>query len=77
MIKQGIKEGVVKPDVDPFLVYDRPKAEPVNRRKLSIEEIRASGGTERWKPALPYAWPGMRFCFRFMEVASDLGISAG
>ena len=41
VIKQGIKEGVVKPDVDPFLVYDRPKAEPVNRRKLSIEEIRA------------------------------------
>ena len=41
VIKQGIKEGVVKPDVDPFLVYNRPKAEPVNRRKLSIEEIRA------------------------------------
>ena len=46
VIKQGIKEGVVKPDVDPFLVYDRPKAEPVNRRKLSIEEIRTLEGLE-------------------------------
>ena len=41
VIKQGIKEGVVKPDMDPFLVYDRPKSKPANRRKLSIEEIRA------------------------------------
>ena len=41
VIKQGIKEGVVKPDMDPFLVYDRPKSKPANRRKLSIDEIRA------------------------------------
>ena len=41
VIKQGIKEGVVKPEADPFLVYDRPRSKPTKRRKLSIEEIRA------------------------------------
>lgn len=41
VIKQGVKEGVVKPDADPFLVYDAPKSKPAKRRKLTLEEIRA------------------------------------
>ena len=39
VIRQGIKDGIVKPEADPFLVYNRPPAKEVERRKLSIEEI--------------------------------------
>lgn len=39
VIRRAIKEGIVKPDVDPFHVYDRPQGKPTERRKLSIEEI--------------------------------------
>lgn len=41
VIRQGIKDSIVKPEADPFLVYDRPPAKEVERRKLSIEEIQA------------------------------------
>ena len=41
VIRQGIKDGIVKPEADPFLVYDRPPAKAVERRKLNIEEIQA------------------------------------
>ena len=41
VIRQGIKDGIVKPEADPFLVYDRPPAKEVERRKLFIEEIQA------------------------------------
>lgn len=41
VIRQGIKDGIVKPDADPFLVYDRPPAKQPKRRKLAIDEIEA------------------------------------
>lgn len=41
VIRQGIKDGIVKPEADPFLVYDRPPGKQPERRKLSFEEIRA------------------------------------
>ena len=39
VIRQGIKDGIVKPETDPFLVYDRPAGKQPERRKLSFEEI--------------------------------------
>ncbi len=39
--KAAIKEGVLTPDADPFLVYDRPKAKRPERRKLSLDDIHA------------------------------------
>ena len=39
VIRQGIKDGIVKHETDPFLVYDSPAGKQPERRKLSIEEI--------------------------------------
>ena len=46
VVKQAIKEEVIKPEDDPFLLYDRPKKEKSNRRKLSLREIEALRGVE-------------------------------
>ena len=40
VMKRAIKDGIIKPDADPFYVYDRPKGKPPERRKLTIEEIK-------------------------------------
>ncbi len=40
VIRRAIKDGVVKPDADPFHVYDSPQGRPPARRKLSMEEIK-------------------------------------
>ena len=37
--KEAIREGVIAPSDDPFLLYQKPKAQKVERRKLSPEEI--------------------------------------
>ncbi len=39
VFKQAIREGVIAPADDPFLVYQKPKAQAVHRRKLSLEEV--------------------------------------
>ena len=39
VIRQAIKDGVIKADVDPFHTYDKPQGQPPDRRKLTIEEI--------------------------------------
>ena len=39
--KQAIRDGEIKPSEDPFLVYEKPKGQRVERRKLTIEEVRA------------------------------------
>jgi len=46
VVKQAIKEEVIKPEDDPFLLYDRPKKEKTDRRRLSIEEIEALRGLD-------------------------------
>lgn len=37
--KEAIREGVIAPSDDPFLVYQKPKGQKVERRKLSPDEI--------------------------------------
>ncbi len=39
VLRRAIKEGHLKPADDPFLIYDRPKGERVERRKLTPDEI--------------------------------------
>lgn len=39
VFKQAIRDGEIKPADDPFLVYEKPKAQRVERRKLSLDEI--------------------------------------
>lgn len=39
VLRRAIRQGIIKPSDDPFLLYDRPKGERVERRKLSLEEI--------------------------------------
>ena len=41
VFRQAVKDDVLKPEANPFLIYDRPKAAKVHRRKLSLEEIEA------------------------------------
>ena len=37
--KQAIRDGEVGPAEDPFLVYDKPKGERVERRRLTLDEV--------------------------------------
>jgi integrase len=46
VVKQAVKEEVIKPEDDPFLTYDSPKREKPNRRKLSLDEIEALHNVE-------------------------------
>ncbi|WP_420456401.1 hypothetical protein [Rubrivirga sp.] len=39
MFKQGVEEGEIEPAADPFLTYKKPKAKPVHRRRLSLDEV--------------------------------------
>lgn len=39
VFKQAIRDGEIKPSDDPFLVYEKPKGQRVERRKLSLDEI--------------------------------------
>ena len=39
VFKQAIREGVIEPSADPFVIYQKPKAKPVHRRKLEMSEI--------------------------------------
>ena len=39
VFKQAIRDGEIKPAQDPFLVYEKPKGQRVERRKLSLDEI--------------------------------------
>lgn len=39
VIKQAVRDGEVKPADDPFLVYEKPKGQKVERRKLSFAEV--------------------------------------
>ncbi len=39
VFRQAIDEGEIEPAADPFLTYKKPKAKPVHRRKLSLEEV--------------------------------------
>ena len=41
VIRQAIKDGILPPSADPFLVYDRPAAQKPDRAKLTLEEIQA------------------------------------
>ena len=49
VVKEAVREGVIPPSADPFLVYARPKGQRVERRKLplaDVEKIAALGPTE-------------------------------
>lgn len=39
VVKQAVRDGLVRPDQDPFLIYEKPKGNKPERRKLSLEEI--------------------------------------
>ena len=41
VVRQAIKDGIVPPSADPFLLYDRPPARKPDRAKLTLEEIQA------------------------------------
>ena len=41
VVKQAVKEGALRPEANPFVTYDMPKSEPVERRRLTREEIAA------------------------------------
>ena len=41
VFKQAIREGVIEPASDPFLIYQKPKGQAVHRRKLELSEIEA------------------------------------
>ena len=41
VFRQAIREGVIEPADDPFLTYEKPKAQPVHRRKLALAEVEA------------------------------------
>lgn len=40
VVRQAVRDGAIKPGDDPFLTYERPKAERTDRRKLTLDEIR-------------------------------------
>lgn len=37
--KQAIRDAVIKPAADPFLIYEKPKGQRVERRKLPLEDV--------------------------------------
>jgi integrase/recombinase XerD len=39
VVNQATREGALPPDADPFRGYDPPKAAPVNRRRLTPDEV--------------------------------------
>ena len=39
VVRQAIKDGIVPPSADPFLLYDRPPARKPDRAKLILEEV--------------------------------------
>ena len=41
VVRQAIKDGIVPPSADPFLLYDRPPARKPDRAKLTLEEVQA------------------------------------
>ena len=53
VLKQAMRDGALKPEHNPFLVYERPKGSKPNRRKLSLGEVEAlaavplTGGAEQ------------------------------
>jgi integrase len=46
VIRQAVRDGVIRVDGDPFLRYKMPKEEPVERRRLTIAEIEALASLE-------------------------------
>ena len=43
VFKQAVRDGVIQPGDDPFLVYEKPKGQRVQRRKLTLEQVEALG----------------------------------
>jgi integrase len=39
--REALKEGVIRPNDDPFVLYTPPKPAAVHRRKLTLEQVRA------------------------------------
>lgn len=39
--REALRDGVIRPNDDPFTVYDMPKPAPVHRRKLTFDQIKA------------------------------------
>lgn len=39
--REALKESVIRPNDDPFVIYTPPKAAPVHRRKLTLDQVRA------------------------------------
>lgn len=44
IFKQAIRDGEIRPAQDPFLVYEKPKGQRVERRKLSLDEVQRLAG---------------------------------
>lgn len=87
VIRRAIKEEVIGPAEDPFLTYDKPKRRKPERRKLSMDEIRALAGVEleegtwaRWSRdawMLAFYAGGVRFgdlcCLRVGDFKKEKG----
>ena len=39
LVRRAIRDGALRVDADPFLAYDPPKGQPVERRRLSAHEV--------------------------------------
>ncbi|MEM8556225.1 MAG: site-specific integrase [Bacteroidota bacterium] len=72
VVKQAIRENVIRPDQNPFLVFEKPKAVRPNRRKLSISDVQALLSAD-----LPEgSWPSIArdtFCFAFFAAGMRFG----
>ena len=59
-----MRDGVIKPEQDPFLTYERPSAKKTDRRKLPMEEISQPESAEPETGTLPrYATDASAFNF--------------
>jgi hypothetical protein len=80
--REALRDGVIRPNDDPFTAYKAPKAAPVHRRKLTLEQVRAlaaapapEGSTAAVaRDAFVFAFyaAGMRFSDVACVKASDL-----
>ncbi len=53
IFKQAIRDGEIRPSDDPFLVYQKPKGQRVDRRKLTLEEIQKLSALDAEKGLVP------------------------
>ncbi|MEL6706016.1 MAG: site-specific integrase [Bacteroidota bacterium] len=74
--KQAIRDGALKPAQDPFLVYEKPKRQRIERRKLTLEEVErlaALGKEDGLQPGSVNVLARDVFVFAFYAVGMRFG----